>query len=446
MRLQNKIVISGDTLNILAENVQNVNDLKIGDKFTIDPEAAKVLNIDPNKVRTVQLLTPIGLGTRKSIDVVYDKDKYLKRPTNVGLGREDIGAVNIKYVIKLDGLNEETKRNEIDPSYTHFAVRKTDNKIVTGWDYKDLDRDEIAHWAKLDLKDMDLKPSEYKILSVPALKRLNIDPFNYEQSWAMDLYENNTADIQNNKIANILLQWIQVYGGKDLMRRNGIVSPETFITALRNNVVTPTDIDNVTKSHAKQLFSKLPKTIELINNISIEPLNESKKPKNKLKGGKGDKLTPDMVNPYELKKGLDIESEHTDDYEERLEIVLDHLAEDPGYYTNLIAFEDSTKKSKRTDLPKEIKDKKLNVASDKLKDKDNDMEVLKKNPKKEAAGESLNSKEKAKGKPKGVKEMTTTPKSSKGVEKMKLPGKEKKIKLKESVNSLWNEFKKILLS
>ena len=51
----------------------------------------------------------------------------------------------------------------------------------------------------------------------------------------------------------------------------------------------------------------------------------------------------------------------------------------------------------------------------------------------------------AKGKPKGVKEMTMKPKSSKGMKAMDTPGKETKAKLKESIG-IFNSLKKLLLS
>lgn len=57
--------------------------------------------------------------------------------------------------------------------------------------------------------------------------------------------------------------------------------------------------------------------------------------KNILKGGKGDKLTVKDVNREELKMGIKHEMEHTNNSKIAAEIALDHLAEDPKYYTNL---------------------------------------------------------------------------------------------------------------
>ena len=56
---------------------------------------------------------------------------------------------------------------------------------------------------------------------------------------------------------------------------------------------------------------------------------------NILIGGKGDKLSPKDVDPFEYAKGLKVEKEHTTDKKVASEIALDHLAEDDKYYTHL---------------------------------------------------------------------------------------------------------------
>ena len=60
-----------------------------------------------------------------------------------------------------------------------------------------------------------------------------------------------------------------------------------------------------------------------------------RKKADKLPGGLGDQLTPADVDPQQLEQGIKIEREHTDDPELAKEIALDHLAEDPQYYTKL---------------------------------------------------------------------------------------------------------------
>lgn len=56
---------------------------------------------------------------------------------------------------------------------------------------------------------------------------------------------------------------------------------------------------------------------------------------NKLPGGKGDKLNPKYVDQNELKMGIKHEMEHTKSASIAQEIALDHLAENPKYYSDL---------------------------------------------------------------------------------------------------------------
>ena len=56
---------------------------------------------------------------------------------------------------------------------------------------------------------------------------------------------------------------------------------------------------------------------------------------NRMKGGKGDRLSPAKFPKATLRKGLSVELEHTKDPAKALEIVMDHLAEKPDYYARL---------------------------------------------------------------------------------------------------------------
>lgn len=72
---------------------------------------------------------------------------------------------------------------------------------------------------------------------------------------------------------------------------------------------------------------------------------------NKLKGGKGDNLTvEDIVKKHnstiehikkQIKMGLEVEMEHTNNPKIALEITMDHLTESPDYYTKLKQMEES---------------------------------------------------------------------------------------------------------
>ena len=64
---------------------------------------------------------------------------------------------------------------------------------------------------------------------------------------------------------------------------------------------------------------------------------------NRIPGGKGDKKDPRDVDPIQLGKGIQHEMEHTNDSALAIEIALDHLAEDPQYYSKLDQIEESLK-------------------------------------------------------------------------------------------------------
>ena len=75
----------------------------------------------------------------------------------------------------------EAKTFKVNPKYAYFAVGKSDNKIVNGWEIVG-DVESLKYHAKDDLKDMDLNPSDFKLVSKDALKKQGIDPFNWN-SW-----------------------------------------------------------------------------------------------------------------------------------------------------------------------------------------------------------------------------------------------------------------------
>lgn len=55
----------------------------------------------------------------------------------------------------------------------------------------------------------------------------------------------------------------------------------------------------------------------------------------KIPGGKGDKAKPSDFDPSQLRMGIAVEMEHTKSRRLAREIAMDHLSEDPRYYTKL---------------------------------------------------------------------------------------------------------------
>lgn len=78
----------------------------------------------------------------------------------------------------------------------------------------------------------------------------------------------------------------------------------------------------------------------------------------KLEGGKGDGRPDSDFDEEQLKAGIAVEKEHTDDPEEAKEIAKDHLTEDPAYYQKLKKMEggDEGKSSKSSKKSKKSKD------------------------------------------------------------------------------------------
>jgi len=69
----------------------------------------------------------------------------------------------------------------------------------------------------------------------------------------------------------------------------------------------------------------------------------------KIKGGKADDNSPQEFDKEQIKMGLKIEMEHTDDPMIAIEIAMDHLSEFPDYYTRLDKMEKEAKSEKSED-------------------------------------------------------------------------------------------------
>lgn len=54
-----------------------------------------------------------------------------------------------------------------------------------------------------------------------------------------------------------------------------------------------------------------------------------------LPGGKGDDLDPSQFDPDELAMGIEDEMEHTDDPDVAREVAIDHLSQNPTYYSDM---------------------------------------------------------------------------------------------------------------
>ena len=459
MRLKNKIRIKGDTLQIFEE-VDKYNGFKVGDFVKIEPAAAQQSGLDPDKSYEIQGFVNYGKGMSKSINAVLDKElykPYVYPPK---------GIISVKFITK------EVSEGSFNPMKGGADKYSTIDKDVRGFihvfaypDPKGIETiDGLNQWETEDASNREVHfVGSFKEANATANSFINesIKQYLEEGEDEIDFDDENFSDpmIDDPDSMNELRTYnnnpvTSKYNGKtitwddyEVVEKNVDGGGYTDAIILMGSdedgneytcegSTTHGDVDEWDDS-----------TIEMVKSI-----NEAKKaktdPKDKKKAektnyGHKDMSDVDMVNPYELRKGIRIEMVDIDDYEKAMDKAVKKLKKDPMFYSNLIANVKETK-GKRSDISTEIKDKKLNKVSDKLKDKANEMEVSKKDATKKNANDSLNKKEKASGKPKGVKEMTMKPKASKGMKSMTVPGKEKKTNLKENVN-LWEAFKKNIL-
>jgi hypothetical protein len=140
------------------------------------------------------------------------------------------------------------------------------------------------------------------------------------------------------------------------------------------------------------------------------------------------KLTADQVNNDELRMGIRVEMEHTDDPEKAKKIALDHLAENPFYYTQLKLSGVDTKATPSKEK-KTIEKKKDETE---MVDKANQMKTPKGVEKIKA---SANKAKKETNKPeKGIKMMSLVSKTARGVKKMDATGEKMKT-VKENIET-----------
>jgi hypothetical protein len=399
MRLKNKILIEGDTLRIF-EVVDNYHGLKVGDKVKFkdisdgveyDSIASNKYFVNPDTIYTIIALHPghpevPNPNTFATLKALNDPNvKEIKKVYTGYLKKEGITEGDTLSIFE-EGMFNSMKGGA---DLQHIAKVIYDELQQMG-SYDSSDRQSLIKQAGLSGKDADTVSD--MLFDMDADERYD-DMSRYDEAINQYLEEGEEDEID--------------------------FDDENFSDPM---------IDD-------------PDSINEAKKAKTDPAEKKKAEKTNY--GHKDMADVDMVNPYELRKGIRIEMVDTDDYEKAMDKAVKKLKKDPIHYSNLIANVKETK-GKRADISTEIKDKKLNKVSDKLKDKANEMEVSKKDATKKNANDSLNKKEKASGKPKGVKEMTMKSKSSKGMKSMTVPGKEKKISLKENVN-LWEAFKKNIL-
>ena len=133
------------------------------------------------------------------------------------------------------------------------------------------------------------------------------------------------------------------------------------VRILKNKSILNENLNIEPKETADDEFDALLKQIEdekygervVKSDVLDEPLEEI----NEAKAKKAE-LHPNQIHPGELRMGIRVEMEHTDDLKKAEKIALDHLAENPFYYTALKLAGVESPSAPKVKAPKETKEKK----------------------------------------------------------------------------------------
>jgi hypothetical protein len=129
-------------------------------------------------------------------------------------------------------------------------------------------------------------------------------------------------------------------------------------------------------------------------------------------------LHPNQIHPQELRMGIKVELEHTDDLDKAKKIALDHLAENPFYYTALKLSGIESPSSPKAKYP--VAFKKEVIAAVELVDKINAMKPVKGVEKAKAS--SNKARKETNKLVKGVSELTHNAQSVRGLQKFAATG------------------------
>ena len=139
-----------------------------------------------------------------------------------------------------------------------------------------------------------------------------------------------------------------------------ILKNKSILTESIFNEVKPEEKPDNTNEMSDDEIDALLKGIEdeeygervVKSDVLDKPLEEQ------LTEGKGKELHPNQIHPGELRMGIRVEMEHTDDPKKAEKIALDHLAENPFYYTALKLSGIESPSAPKVKAPKETKTKK----------------------------------------------------------------------------------------
>lgn len=245
------------------------------------------------------------------IDIVSE---YANFETNSELSEEENNAIKFIDKIPYLGGSERMQKHaayaDEKPTNPKLRVNSPElHKFVT-------ENDELVDNDMVSNNYYDnLTPKLKSKLILDAAKKIN-DNLKNNPSVVMSL---NQFNDEVKKLAlELYRKYIEMMNETDYPQTLEIgkefKTNSKYPKAKKNNRITKTTIDEIADD-----IEKLAQEKEVQGEI--------------LHGGMGDNKSPLDFDPEQILLGLDVESEHTDNNLIALEIVLDHLSEDPEYYS-----------------------------------------------------------------------------------------------------------------
>ena len=318
-------------------------------------------------------------------------DAIRKTAADSGMEEEEEEMLMKKYP-QVDVDTEEYETDDEDAEFEDILTKYGDSPET----YKFQDTDK---YLSEDDDDEEETPKDY------------VDPDMFD-AYGMDASEGLKVFKEPNKYAG---KW-------------RIVSVDGKKTPLTNKFF---DSEDDAKKYGREKIQTSHKIIQLPAETNVyRKIDEAKKKKEKKE------LNPNQIHPQELRMGIKVELEHTDSLDKAKKIALDHLAENPFYYTALKLAGVDSPSSPKAKYP--VAFKKEVAAAVELVDKINAMKPVKGVEKIKAS--SNKARKETNSGVKGVEELTHNAKSVRGLQKFAATGSKMKTVKEGQLNEAGGEY------
>lgn len=301
-------------LKILLVRAQVIIEKMEGDIQT-DTMLSKMRSQLQRLSQTMGVSTPIEQARGMELDILNN---------NIGPGTADIAQVFRDYVGSVTGIAPEYFFGGGTAAYSQaaFQIHATNENIKSQYQHG-----EIEPLLRFMINTMIQYDSEVSNMGVAE------DEFAIEFDNIYDETEQEKADL-NSKRTEILIRQASYPELEEAFKKEGLLTEEIKLP----EIIAPAGDGGELEADGKdnQLTKPLDKSFAQNTDETLsEFLNDGRS-----KDFKG------KYDPEQLKMGIKMEMEHTDNPEIAEKIAKDHLAEMPDYYTHLVEMEEKAKAEK----------------------------------------------------------------------------------------------------